>query len=153
MRLKDNRPEPENLLDQAVLALGDILEHQEINALMIIDGEEALFYSMHSSISHDDDAKEVPVEPGEKFKVCEEEENGEERNEHAAGQIVLDRKWEKYENGESRNEHIPCNKFRERPQEPDPVLMIVEMELFIGMFALKINIRRRAGIVDHHRKR
>ena len=75
---QNDRAIAEEILNDAVLALIDILQNPQIGAFMVIHRDECFFDSMDFLIRHDDDMEEVVVETSEEFEMREEEESREE---------------------------------------------------------------------------
>src|SRR3989344_2040087 len=138
--LQSNRAEPEQFLNNAVLRFHHVLQHREIDALMIVDEEQCFFDAVNFAIGGNNDIEKVSVETREEFNVGEKEEHGKERQERPARERILDWHGDKGEVSESRNQYVPCNKLCERPQEPYGMLITVKVQLLIGMLPLEIHI-------------
>ncbi len=71
---KEERAESEDVLHNAALLLRNIFNHPQIDALVIVDGDECFFDAMNLFVCDDDQVEEVCVEARKGDEVCEDEE-------------------------------------------------------------------------------
>ena len=61
--------EPEQVLDGAMLGFMNILEHSQVDALVIVDGEERFLDPVDFFVRHDDDVEEIPIKAEQEFPL------------------------------------------------------------------------------------
>ena len=87
LRLDAQTAETQRILDDAVLRLDDVLNHPQINALLIIGDEERLLDAMDTAVRHYDHIEAVIVEVDQEFQLDdgEDEQNHDDDDVSAAG--------------------------------------------------------------------
>jgi hypothetical protein len=82
LRLKDKRAKSKKILNRSMLTFVDILQHPQIDRLVVVVRDEGALYAMDAPVCHNDDVQKMAVENSEKTEVdtdpcCgEKEQNG-----------------------------------------------------------------------------
>jgi hypothetical protein len=135
--LEDDGAISEDVLDDTALALVDVLKDPEIRTLMVIEGEECLLDAMDLLVRHDDDVEEVMVEATEELEVREEEEGGENGEDGAPARGVIEHERLEHDDAEEDDEDVPDEEAYEGPEESNPVLVVVELEVLSAVLSLE----------------
>ena len=77
LRLEDQASVAEDILNDAMLALVDVLQRPDVDRLMVVDGEEVLFDAVDFAIGDDDDVEKMDVETHEKAELHQREQRAE----------------------------------------------------------------------------
>ena len=89
LRLECQAAEPQQVLDGAMLGFMNILEHPEVDALVIVDGEERFLDPVDFSVRHNDDIEEIPIKAEQEFPLREIVEKNQDSEHYPAHAIFL----------------------------------------------------------------
>ncbi len=140
----------EEILDDTVLTLMDVLEHPEIDALVIVRCEELLLDAMDALVGNDDDVEKVVVEAFEEFEVREDKEKRHDREECPVCEAISNTYTQEDRVTHAEDEGVPAEELEERVPETYPVLSCVEHKYFIAVLCLEVDSCRRASDGGFH---
>src|SRR3989339_1465045 len=153
LRLENQASVSQNVLDDAMLLFVDILEHPEIGGLVVIHGEQFLLDAVNAFVRHDDDVEKVMVETNEKLGVRQEEECRENDEDGVARERLDEHAAGEHDDARSHDEDVPDDEPEDGPEEPDPVLMVVELVGLSLVFGLKAEAERGGRFCHSQRRR
>ena len=137
--LQPQGAEAEHVLEDAALVFVDILQNPEVDALVLVGGEECFFDAVDPAVCDDGDVEEVSVEADEEEKLEEKKTEKKEDNGELARARVFQADVSEGDPGREadgdRCKQCAC----ERPQHAKPVLAEVKLESFLCIPPLKID--------------
>ncbi len=153
LRLQRKRAESKQVLHETVLAFMDVLEHLQLDRLVIVVRDQRSLDAVYALIGDDDDIEKMPIDRREKEKMSEHPCHREEYQGDIAKRGVL--------YAENANKEPQCHTYEcgprdhtyKRPEEPDPVLPEIKVAPLIQVFPKKDDIRRRVRIFHHSSQR
>jgi len=95
-----------------MLALVNVLQHPEIDALMVVRCQEFLLNAVDALVGDDDDVQEVVVKAFEEFEMREDEKESHNREEHPARECISNA--DAYENcvSDDKDKCIPTEELQ-----------------------------------------
>ena len=148
LRVENQAAEPEHVLDDPVLRFTDVLKLLQVDALVVVEGDQRLFNPMDFAIGQNDHVEEITIEPCEKFQVNADEERRKQEEQRTAHTGVIDGDEGKEQQADGNDEHTQQYAPHRRPQHANPVLAEVKHELLVRIGIRKTNIGLERRI--HH---
>lgn len=79
LQLKTQAPEAQEILERPALELVDVLQRPQIDAFVLVGGEECFFDAMDAPIRHHHHVQKIAIETDEEFELDDQEEQEKER--------------------------------------------------------------------------